>query len=315
MKFLCVGDPHIKADNISLVPELTNKIRNATELVGAGTIIVFMGDIFHSHEKVHVPSLNAALTMYETLSKTNQIITLVGNHDFINNKMFCTKDHSLNVFNSFSTIVDTPMVLDGCLFIPFVPISEIEKVLQPAKCVFAHQEFKGATYGSGRVSEHGSPIPPMPVISGHIHIPQKLGTVEYVGVPWQTQFDEEFDKSFVVVDSDTLSISRIPIKWDHEWRTYRINVSDAKNFTLPDNYRSRVILAGTTGDIAAFKKTSKYKELVVKAKIIPEPNDNISCIAGASRTKTFLDFLSEMCEDQDQDTRDTLREVLNEINA
>jgi hypothetical protein len=60
--------------------------------------------------------------------------------------------------------------------------------------IFAHNTFEGADVGHGRKLS-GIPTKVFPddnVISGDVHIPQKLGSVEYVGAPYTVDFGDDY---------------------------------------------------------------------------------------------------------------------------
>lgn len=80
MKIICVGDPHFRADNI---PEVNLFIQKMEELVNQQKpdIIVIMGDVLHTHERLHVEPLNKSYEFIDKMRIIAPTYILVGNHD------------------------------------------------------------------------------------------------------------------------------------------------------------------------------------------------------------------------------------------
>lgn len=85
--------------------------------------------------------------------------------------------------------------------------------LEDYRVIFAHNTFKGAHGGFGRELD-GIPVEVMPedamVISGDVHIPQRLGPVRYVGAPYTVDFGDDYDaRLFCLYDDMTLTSLRV----------------------------------------------------------------------------------------------------------
>ena len=101
---LCIGDIHIQTNNTIDIKIFTEKlyeyIKNNNELID---IVVLMGDILHTHERLHTIPFNIANNMIEQLSIMKPLYILVGNHDYINNSQFLTDNHWMNCFKNKHT--------------------------------------------------------------------------------------------------------------------------------------------------------------------------------------------------------------------
>lgn len=80
MKIIAIGDPHFKTDNIEEVNIFIQKIQELC-LKEQPNLIVILGDILHTHERIHVSALNKAYELVEILRKISKTVILVGNHD------------------------------------------------------------------------------------------------------------------------------------------------------------------------------------------------------------------------------------------
>ena len=209
---LCIGDPHIQIENLTEVDALMVSLINlATEK--QPDIIVILGDVLHTHERLHTLALNKAYEMVDNMRLIAPTYVLVGNHDYIQNQQFLTDNHWMAGMKEWSntTIVDSTIGVyikeEFLVFVPYVPPGRFEEALQTirnidpeisssreewknASVIFAHQEFSGCKMGA-IISVEGDkwPLDYPHVISGHIHsrqIPQE--NVYYTGAAMQHAF-------------------------------------------------------------------------------------------------------------------------------
>lgn len=286
MKILVIGDPHFKIDNI---PEVECFIEGITKLANeeCPDLIVCLGDILHTHERIHTMPLNKAYDFIDQLSAKAEMYILVGNHDYINNQQFLSKNHWMNGLKNWKnvTIVDEVKQFQNesflFTFVSYVPPGRFEEALKTAAvdwkqstCIFAHQELYGCKMGllpsiegDRWLSEH--PL----VISGHIHGKHKLAeNIIYVGAPFQHTFDEVDEKTVSIFTFDGHDYNQRDVDL-HLPRKITVSI-DLNNALASDidcskENKIKINLEGNMDDFKAFKKTEKYKELVNKgAKVI-----------------------------------------------
>jgi len=98
MKFLVIGDIHIKEDNVNEINILLKNIEvifanqeyvsiqdeysNIQTFPEPFDHIVLLGDILHHHEKIFSQSLNRALNFINRCTELCHTYILVGNHDY-----------------------------------------------------------------------------------------------------------------------------------------------------------------------------------------------------------------------------------------
>ena len=220
---LCIGDIHIQTSNTIEIKIFTEKlyeyIKKNEELID---IVVLMGDILHTHERLHTIPFNIANNMIERLSKMKPLYILVGNHDYINNSQFLTENHWMNCFKNKENIfiVDKTMICNhnnlNIIMCPYVPDGRFIEALNLLKsttsfnwnnsdCILAHQLFDGAKMGAivAENVEKWDEINPY-LISGHIHDKQKVqNNLYYTGSSMQHAFGESHDKTICFVKIDT----------------------------------------------------------------------------------------------------------------
>jgi hypothetical protein len=319
IKILAVGDLHVKESTLATIAILNKKLLERIEEHNPN-IVIFMGDLSDTHEKIHTLALNAIHDLLFSVSQHCQVYALIGNHDLVGPTLFLTKEHPFGTFGIDGKlhIVDVPMKFFGMLFVPYVPPGRFSEVLtnfdlNEIKLIWAHQEFCGARSGSF-VSDRGDPWTlPIPIISGHIHEKQALGRVTYIGTPYQTNYGESPNKTVALIDYDPdtglQNIEEIslgmPIKV-----TESLDVAAAHIFTVPQGSDMRLKISGTCDEIAAFKKTAKACALEAQAKVVYILTDTKVPYAVKRAQKTFLDLLHEYGQPETEQVRQLLDEAL-----
>jgi DNA repair exonuclease SbcCD nuclease subunit len=194
--------------------------------------VVFGGDLFDRRKSIDVNTYN---TIHEVVaagaSKVSSIM-IPGNHDQANRSGTI---HALERFNSADcAVISTPvwcaLVDDVYLYaVPYYDDGEViarhveaglkEKPDGARHILLIHYGIEGAKIGP---SDYVLPCELSLsmlhldewdiVFSGHYHIGQQLGSkFHYIGSAMQHRWDDvNFEKSFVVYDSETNSISRVP---------------------------------------------------------------------------------------------------------
>ncbi len=298
LKIIAIGDPHFQTDNILEVELFINRIEELCRKQKANFIVI-LGDLLHTHERLHTIPLNKAYDFVDRMRKISETIVLVGNHDYISNQEFLSKNHWMDGMKEWSnvTIVDKIIIkeLDGFKFVftPYVYLGRFLEALntsnydwKKATCIFAHQEFYNCKMGA-ILSIEGDrwPLDYPQIVSGHIHsnqTPQK--NIYYPGASMQHAFGES---------ENTI----IPIlTWEKKNKPYHLeeidlglpkkkiiytDVDRIEDLKLPQTQdKIKITLSGVYDDFKAFKKTRKYKELIQEGrKVVFKPkrttkNDN-----------------------------------------
>jgi len=81
MSCLVIGDPHFQVNNVIQSIELTNKIVALTKKAKFDFVVI-LGDILHSHEKLHIEPFNTAVKFITSISEQAPVYVLIGNHDY-----------------------------------------------------------------------------------------------------------------------------------------------------------------------------------------------------------------------------------------
>ena len=285
MKLLCIGDIHIKSNNIInidiLLSELLNYLSTTLEIIN---YIILLGDILHYHEKIFTKSLNTAYNFIDKLRQLYPIIVIVGNHDLQDNMQICTTNHWMNGMKEWDNvyIIDKPKIFDNIFVcIPYVPPGKFKEQLffflnddwKDKKVIFCHQEFKGCKMGAitsidGDEWSKDNPY----IISGHIHDKQWIdNNIYYTGSSMQHAFGESNDKSICLVNLEGCSLNNMIQEIYLNIPKKEIIYENIKNvdkiIDKLDNREmkeTKITLNGNYEEFKTFKKSKKYKELINK---------------------------------------------------
>lgn len=292
-KILAIGDPHIKIDNI---PEFDLFVEKTAELARKTSpdIIIVLGDILHTHERLHTTPLNKAYEFIEHLREIALTYVLVGNHDLISNMQFLTENHWMNSMKEWDNVVivdkTTVVKINEYTFflVPYVPPGRFQEALKTyteedfinADIIFAHQEFSGCKMGA-IISIEGDkwPVDYPQVISGHIHsnqTPQE--NIYYPGSAMQHAFGESEKNVLPIItmdpeDSRGYSLEEVNLSLPRKKIVY-MGIEDIIDYKPPEDSKDKikVTVSGVYEEFKALKKTKKYRDLTEKGvKVVFKP--------------------------------------------
>ena len=300
-RVLCIGDPHFKISNTAETDKCVERI---LEIIDSKELdfVVILGDLLHEHETLHTIALNKATNFVKRVSEKCLTFVLVGNHDMINHDQFLTENHWMNSMKLWPNvyIVDYPMTYmsNGKKFVlaPYVNTGRFEECLdkvgewKDAYCIFPHQEFYGCDFGhvpSTKGDKWKEEYPP--VISGHIHSRQKVGSnVYYPGSVMQHAFGES-EKNVIAYavfteGEEGYDLEEIDLGLPRK-RNIHVNIEDLDDLEIPDTEDSiRIVIAGTSEEFKILKTTEKYKKFNENPKL-------------KIKYKSVVEDVEEGCED------------------
>lgn len=279
MKIIAIGDPHFRTDNIPEVDMFMDKLKLLCNSEKPNFIVV-LGDLLHTHERLHTIPLNKAYDLVSSLRDIAPTLVLVGNHDMISNQQFLTQNHWMGAMKEWRNveIVDTIIKkeIDGYKFVfcPYVSPGRFEEALnvagewKDADCIFAHQEFAGCKMGA-IVSVDGDKWPENypEVVSGHIHSRQTIQkNIYYTGSAMQHAFGESDRNIIAVLTWETPGERYTVRELDLELPRKKIIYTDIQAIEeyvpVETEDKVKITVSGVYEEFKAFKKTKKYRDIV-----------------------------------------------------
>lgn len=279
MKIIAIGDPHFRTDNIPEVDMFMDKLKLLCNSEKPNFIVV-LGDLLHTHERLHTIPLNKAYDLVSSLRDIAPTLVLVGNHDMISNQQFLTQNHWMGAMKEWRNveIVDTIIKkeIDGYKFVfcPYVSPGRFEEALnvagewKDADCIFAHQEFAGCKMGA-IVSVDGDKWPENypEVVSGHIHSRQTIQkNIYYTGSAMQHAFGES-DRNIIAVltweaPGERYTVREVDLELPRKKIIYTDIQAIEEYVPVETEDKVKITVSGVYEEFKAFKKTKKYRDIV-----------------------------------------------------
>lgn len=287
---LAIGDPHFQVNNVKQCEQLIQKVLATIHKVKPD-FVVLLGDLLHTHERIHIVPLNLANQFISNIAELVPVYVIIGNHDLINCSQFLTDNHAFNSFKEKYnvTICDKPTLVEIAekkfVFCPYVPPNSFEEALDTLEqdwtgvdCIFAHQEFYGCSYNPTTKSVDGDIWPeeyPL-VISGHIHNEERLqNNIYYPGTPMQHAFGESEKKIIALVsfNDNSYTIKKIDLELERKKIVYA-TLAQAEKYDPPaGEIAIKLVIKTDTESAKLFRKSAKYKQLIkagVLISFVPE---------------------------------------------
>ncbi len=321
MRFLCIGDIHIKVENIDSIERLEDQVCAWLEEHRADIdAVVILGDVLHTHERLHVIALNRAYGLFARIVSVSKkpLYILVGNHDFIQNDQFLTTNHWMNAIKQWPKTFISDKVLsfekngEFALFCPYVPVGRFEEALDTfpnwrrASVIFAHQEFYGAVMNNGIQSSAGdnwkaeNPL----VVSGHIHGRQNVGErVHYVGAALPSS---DGKSTLSVIDTSLEIIEPLRLVFPRRQILRGLSVdqvrTDYATWNLCDIHG--LVVRDSFENFKLFQKEKIFRDLVsrrIKVDFKPIVNETTVAIAEKKNQDSFYDYLATRVVEQENE--------------
>ena len=251
------------------------------------TTIVDMGDTFDSRKGIDFSALQwSKLNYFDRLRDMGcKVHTIVGNHTayYKNTNEVNAIDLLLREYDNVKVYAEpTEIKIDklNILMVPWI-CQENEKrtfkKLEKTKCdvVMGHLELNGFTATPGHKMEHGTETPIFErfkrVYSGHFHIRSNIGSIYYLGNPYQLYWNDwDTTRGFHLFDTDTLEHTPINNPYDI---FYKIFYEDTPYQTFDAReYENKIVkvIVRKKSNIKQFEKfiDKLYNSNVAEVKIV-----------------------------------------------
>lgn len=180
------------------------------ERTGAQAVFI-AGDLTLDKDQHPSQLVNRIASSVRRLARNVDIYIIPGNHDYIDPLTpFFKFLHGTGGVRFFA---EPRLIKDGfdgasVLFLPCAKAPGWSaKQLKAADYIIAHQTFAGAKAENGALMSGVSLDVLEPVVgqvwSGDVHVPQKVGKVNYIGAPYHERFGDSFEPRIVLLDLAT----------------------------------------------------------------------------------------------------------------
>lgn len=224
--------------------------------------VLILGDICEAKDAHRAPLVNRIVDGLANIAETTNVILLKGNHDYLSEDApFFGFTRHLPRVRWISEPTDLKLRgLGRCLFLPHTNNYKRDWgdfAFNEYDWIFCHQTFDGAVNENGRSLE-GVPRSVFPsgarVVSGDIHVPQKLGPVTYTGSPYTVDFGDDYEGRLLLLDHD--KVNSIPFEGPQK----RLIVVGGKDTLKALDQESNVINKGDTIEVRITLNSSQAAE-------------------------------------------------------
>lgn len=319
MKVLCIGDVHIKVNNILESEEMIKRLVILAKERNPD-FIVCLGDVLDRHSMIHVQCLMMAEKMTQLLSEIAPFFLIIGNHDRPNNSNFLTDEHPFNAMKKWHNVYIVDKVMEyknkdfRFIMVPYVPPGRLDEALQsipePYKdvaCYFVHQEIYLAKMGA-IISQCGDKwdLNNSLLVSGHIHDYDNLQpNVIYTGTPIQHTYNENDKKTvsfFIFTNNTEWKQERIDLGMMKKV-TFYITTKEVENYQVPKDKIVKLVIKGDESEIKSIAKLEKIQQLKREGvKVVFKATQSIDSVESietknSSKMSYKNRFLSEIGKD------------------
>ena len=208
MRYAILGDIHfgVKGNDPTFLKHQLDYLESVIQYVKKNNIdgIIQLGDTFHNRFTTNNFLMTEITHKFFDRLNQEQIESyfIVGNHDQVH-KDDNTHSPLYSFRSKYIHVITKPKIIDNK--IGLIPYS-FEK-LPKVKYLCGHFDIQGFKMNNSKLSEEGykpSDFKDYIVYSGHYHTPSNSGNINYLGTPFQLDFNNFGDNlGFLVLDTET----------------------------------------------------------------------------------------------------------------
>lgn len=236
------------------------------------THLYILGDLTDRKDSHSSVLVNRITTLIKNLTKEVEVYLLKGNHDYIdeNTPFFGFLDYLDNV-----TYISNATETETELFIPHSKSYEILNKLDSNnyQVIFMHADIIGARTSSNYRLEQGldlnsgffSKFTGSGIYSGHIHVPQVIGNITYIGSPYPVFFGDTYaGRALLLNENNEAKFLTIPSITKHKLIVG--SLEDLKNYTFNENDQCKIKVRLGRDSLSKWEHISQdiRKELIEK---------------------------------------------------
>jgi DNA repair exonuclease SbcCD nuclease subunit len=302
-------------------------------------IVCHLGDLFDNRNVIPIDVLNYAQYILEEISKICPLHIITGNHDYYNKSS--GEINSVKPFNYIPNVnvyeKTTKIEYNGksiCLM-PYIENKQeqIELLKEYSGCdyLFCHSDLNGAKMHLTSAGHRNNNKPDVSdfsgyknIKSGHIHLKQSVGSITYVGSPFEMdRNDMNTEKGIFILDTNNDTERFIPNNISPKFKKISITTEDDLNL-LDVNTKDWVDLSISNSLILDNRKIRRKLESILQEGSFAsveyiddisteKVEENIKPIDGELSINLNYDkYIEKHILDKNWDTVKTKNGVLNE---
>lgn len=337
-KIVFLGDTHFGARNDSLnfhryFEKFYSEVFFPYCEENSITTIYQLGDLFDRRKYINFNSLAECKRYFfdQLKSRNMKLVTLLGNHDIFWKESLQVNSTGL-ILGEYDNVVmiDKPLTIDedntSIDIIPWIckeNESDVFKFIDNSKsdiCI-GHFEIAGFPMYRGMHAEEGLSHEMFAkyerVLSGHYHTRSKAENIEYIGTPYEMNWQDAYDpKGFSVFDTETRELEFIQNPFQIH---IKLSYDDAGEVTSPSDLKDKyvkVVVVNKT-DLYKFDQfiTNVYDLDPAEVKLIEDMTEfNEGSISEDINLEDTISILENYVDSvQTNENKDAIKKVMKEL--
>lgn len=251
--------------------------------------ICFLGDLFHSRQKINVATYQWTFEIFCKWMKTGlfDVYLLVGNHDMVHKFKpdICSikplaSIEGVHIVDKpcFTTMLEFEVDNQPVAFLPYSenPLNDLQEIKgSPKNLLLGHVALMGASLNSvcqsraEAVVEHDGDMTVVDadsfkdwkrVFLGHYHGAQKIGNIEYVGSPLQLSFGEAFQEKHLIIYNTETDETEYVVN-DFSPQHLIISQQDISQYDLTNNFVRIMVDDISSAELVEFRNEILEKDV------------------------------------------------------
>lgn len=257
--------------------EVFTTLRNYIKDYNIHTLII-LGDICEDKDNHSYRLPNTFIKELESLGRyLEEIIILCGNHDYIDQNVPYFKFLDLKILypiynKTLVRFITKPTMIKDDLFVPYAyaNFEEVSNSYKSCDTLYLHHSFEGVLsrydYKLHGLSETSlDNIKFNRCYSGHIHLAQSYGKVEFIGAPYAIKYGDNNCGRCLIINQDKYMY--MPIKATIQKHDVKINNIEAlKEYDIKENDQVKVVFDLSLSNCFEYEEIKKYINDYIKAK-------------------------------------------------
>jgi DNA repair exonuclease SbcCD nuclease subunit len=273
-----------------------------------------LGDFWHVRYKIPVSLQNEVLKFLDALEKSGiRLILLPGNHDQVS----VEGEHALEVFRKYPnvTIMTEPAWNEYGFWIPYRKRSEdtlraLEfavktRGMQPP-VLWMHHEILGAAMNSAIRDTTGldpNYLKEWIVLSGHYHMRQQLGTVRYIGSPYQVDAGEAGQaKGYAVWYPASRELGWVDTNWGTRYHKLVAQEDGSVDLTgVQKGDEVRLVVPAGMDSSKVLERVQNAGASLIATPVVQTSESRLAVSEGAGVKDFAVEYVNQFAEHLDRD--------------
>jgi DNA repair exonuclease SbcCD nuclease subunit len=275
--------------------------------------LYMLGDLCEQKDRHSAKLVNSVVQAMYNILKYCSVTIIAGNHDFPldDGLPFWNFLSCLSPYNNNELTFEDEMLMqnkDTVWLIPYRKRFDLAPILKAhRKPILMHQSVSGAVHDNLHPITNGISLDTFrsdaPIYSGHLHTPQTVRNVTYVGAPYPIDYGDDYQTRMLLVDDNFEIIKPIILKGVRKLRaniTYANAAEELSKLALRPNDKLKIEVSADLTEAAGWPglmEALQQQVIATGADLIsvalkPQKTDKIT-VGGTSTIQTVKEVFDQ----------------------